>query len=242
MYLLRNHFLDSLDVADLSLLRNHLPLREVRSGDVLQRAGETVKEVVFPHSAVAVMRAEDTGIALIGSEGFLGVMAVPASAQATCDWEILIGGKASFMLASVFRDALSRSPTLRHSVSQFGYALMAKAQQTAVCNATHAVKERICRWLLDLQDRSPGDRIALTQDTLAKLLGVRRTTINLVLGQLEALGVLRCRRASMQIVDRAAIEKLCCECYSDQNARGVDFQVPEGLVIVAANQGTLKPK
>lgn len=72
----------------------------------------------------------------------------------------------------------------------------------------------MCRWLLEVQDRSESERIPLTQGTFAELLGVRRTTVTLVAGQLEAAGAIDCRRGYMRVIDRAALEHCCCECYT----------------------------
>ncbi len=155
-----------------------------------------------------------TGIALIGPDGVAGGFAATASTPATCDCEVLIGGKASHVAATAFRYALDRSPTLRQSASQFDNALMAQVQQTAICNATHSVEARMCRWLLEVQDRSESERIPLTQGTFAELLGVRRTTVTLVAGQLEAAGAIDCRRGYMRVINRTTLEHFCCKCYN----------------------------
>lgn len=215
----RNQFLSGLTLEDFSLLRNHLVLKDLSAGDVLHRCGDRINEVVFPHSGVAVMRASlrdgaGPGIALIGADGYGGGFAASASAPATCDCQVLIGGKASHIAATAFRYALDRSVTLRHWASEFDNALMAQVQQTAVCNATHSVEARMCRWLLEVQDRSESERIPLTQGTFAELLGVRRTTVTLVAGQLEAAGAIDCRRGYMRVIDRSTLEHCCCECYT----------------------------
>jgi len=84
--------------------------------------------------------------------------------------------------------------------------------QTALCNGVHSVEARISRWLLDVQDRCRGSDILLTQNTLAQILGVQRTTVNLVAGRLVAAGVINCRRGYMQVVCREQLEKHACEC------------------------------
>lgn len=222
----RNLFLSGLSAEDFSLLRGHLAPIELRAGDVLQRCGDRINEVVFPHSGVAAIKASlrqgaGAGIALIGRDGFVGGFAADASAPATCDCEILIAGKASRIAAREFRNALDCSPTLRHWASLFDNALMAQAQQTAVCNATHSVEARMCRWLLEMQDRNEGARIPLTQGIVADLLGVRRTTITLVAGHLEAAGAINCHRGFMEVVDRVALEKCCCECHTQLKSNAI---------------------
>jgi CRP-like cAMP-binding protein len=214
-----NAFLAGLAGEDLSLLRDHLSQKELRAGATLHRCGERIDDVLFPHSGLVIMTLplrERPGVevALIGSEGFVGGFAAAASAPASSDGEVLVAGQATRMPAAAFRDALDRSPTLRQKAAQFDNALIAQAQRTALCNAVHSVEARICRCLLEVQDRIGGDRVPFTQDTLARLLGVRRTTITLVAGRLEIVGTLNCRRGFMQISDRAALERYCCECYA----------------------------
>lgn len=236
-----NRFLSGLAAEDYALLRNRLVLKDLHVGDVLQRCGDRTNEVAFLHSGVAVMRAPQssgsgTGIALIGRDGIVGGFAVHAALPATCDCEVLIGGKASYMVASAFREALDRSATLRQRASHFDTALMAQVQQTALCNATHSVEARMCRWLLEVQDRSGSEMIPLTQGTLADLLGVRRTTVTLVAGQLEAKGAIDCRRGYMRLVDRTALERCCCECFGRLTHNAVRLDSPRSPALTGAGR------
>ena len=88
-----------------------------------------------------------------------------------------------------------------------------------LCNAAHPVEARIARWLLEVQDRIGGFDVPLTQSTLAQMLGVQRTTVNLAVGRLEAAGVINCRRGYMQIVRREQLEPHACECYRNVKSR-----------------------
>jgi CRP-like cAMP-binding protein len=214
----RNAFLADLGAADFALVRPHLSRKELRAGENLSYCGDSIEEVVFPHSGLAIMTAPlhdeaGAGFALVGREGYIGGLSAAASAPASCDSEVLISGQALRMSASAFRYVLNQSSTLRHCAAQFNHAMMAQAQQTALCNAAHSVEARICRWLLDVCDRSDEDRIPFTQSTLGRLLAVRRTTVTLVAGRLEAAGLINCRRGYMKIINRNALEQHCCECY-----------------------------
>lgn len=215
----KSAFLAGLTSEDFSLLHNHLSQKDVRAGAALHRYGETVDDVFFPNSGVVTMtlpldQGRGVGVAFVGFDGIVGGFAAAALAPASCDSEVLIAGQVTQVSASAFRYALSRSPTLRHRTAQFDNSLIAQSQRIALCNAAHSVEARICRCLLEVQDRVGGDRISFTQDTLARLLGVRRTTITLVAGRLEMVGALNCRRGFMQIVDRTVLERHCCECYA----------------------------
>ena len=220
----QNAFLAGLRPDDLTLVRPHLSRKELRAGDNLGFCGDPIEEVVFPHSGLVVMTAPlgdeaGAGIALIGCEGFVGGLPAIASAPASCDSEVLISGQASRMSASAFRHCLNQSLTLRNWAAQFNNAMMVQAQRTAVCNAAHSVEARICRWLLEVCDRSSEDRIPFTQSTWGRLLAVRRTTVTLVAGRLETAGLINCRRGYMKVVDRTALEQHCCKCYGRMKYR-----------------------
>lgn len=214
----KNLFLAGLSGQDFALVRPHLSRKELRVGETLHYCGNEVDEVIFPQSGLVVMSAPlrdgaGVGLALVGAEGNIGALSVAASAAATCDGEVLIAGQASRISASAFRYVLDQSATLRRRAAQFDNALMAQAQQIALCNAAHSVEARICRWLLDVQDRSGESRIPFTQSAWGRMLAVRRTTVTLVAGRLEAAGLLTCRRGYMTITDRAALQLHSCECY-----------------------------
>src|SRR5262249_59636576 len=106
-------------------------------------------------------------------------------------------------------------PVVGRSASRHNVTLMVQAHQTALCNAAHPVESRISRWLLEVLDRSGGFDVPLTQSTLALMLGVQRTTVNLAAGRLEAAGVINCRRGYMQIARRRQLERPAGGCLSN---------------------------
>ena len=81
------------------------------------------------------------------------------------------------------------------------------------CNALHSVEARFCRWLLSCDDRIDSSTVALTQEFLADMLGVQRTTVTVVARALQAAGLIRYRRGVVDILDRAGLEAIACECY-----------------------------
>jgi CRP-like cAMP-binding protein len=155
--------------------------------------------------------------ALIGRDGMVGALAALAGAPAASDAVVHIAGRASRVSAAAFRQVLDENPSLRRRVARHTHGLVAQSQQNALCHAVHPVEARICRWLLAIQTRCASDKVPLTQSTLAQMLGVRRTTVTLVAGRLEALGVIRCHRGYMQIVDQDELERRSCECHAMLN-------------------------
>jgi CRP-like cAMP-binding protein len=213
----RNAFLAELSTADYELFRPHLTSFNLNAGDQLQSLGVVIEQVVFPHCGLIAMtmplrNGDGGGAILVGRDGLVGAFGAAAAAPAMCDAEVYIPGRAAHMSASSFRWVLNQSPTIRQLASRYDAALMVQAHQTALCNAAHPVEARISRWLLEVQDRCGGTDIPLTQNTLAQMLGVQRTTVNLAAGRLEAEEIIKCRRGYMQVERREQLERHACEC------------------------------
>lgn len=218
----KNAFLSELSAAEYGALRSHMAPLELRVGQCLHYLGDSVEEVVFPHSGLLAMSMPlrdnpGAAAALVGCDSMVGALAVLAGAPAASDAVVHIAGHASRISAVAFRDVFDQNPALRRRVAGFSHAMVAQSQQNALCHAVHPVEARICRWLLAIQVRCAGDKVPLTQSTLAQMLGVRRTTVTLVAGRLEALGVIRCHRGYMQIVDQHELEQHSCECHAMLN-------------------------
>jgi DNA-binding transcriptional ArsR family regulator len=124
-----------------------------------------------------------------------------------------VAGTASRISAAKFRLAYARSAAIRHVVQVHARTLLLQLQHVAACNALHRVDGRMARWLLQLHDRVPHDVLPLTQEALAQLLGVRRTTVTLTMSKLRAGGAIRSERRGLIEVDRAQLDGLACECY-----------------------------
>jgi CRP-like cAMP-binding protein len=213
-----NAFLSELSAPEMATFRPHLTPFDLRLDDCLHRAGERIDHVLFPRSGLVGMTVPSReGVSatavLVGADGIIGGFAAAASACAACDARVHIPGEAWRISAAAFCYILDHNPTVRRLAARFDSAMMAQAQQTALCNAAHPVEARICRWLLEIQDRSGSSKVPLTQSMLAQMLGVRRTTVTLIAGRLEAAGVLDGRRGYVQIVSREELERHSCECY-----------------------------
>jgi CRP-like cAMP-binding protein len=213
----RNAFLAELSPSDYDLFRPHLTGFKLGRGERLQDFGQSIDHVVFPHDGVVAMtmpvRDGGGGAILVGRDSIVGAVGAAAAAPALCDAEVYIPGGAARMSASAFRRVLDQSPAIRRLTACYTAALMMQVHQTALCNAAHPVERRISRSLLEVLDRGSGFDVHLTQSTLAQMLGVQRTTVNLAAGRLETAGVINCRRAYIQVVRREQLESYACECY-----------------------------
>ena len=217
-FALQNLLLASLPAGDLTLLAPHLVQVELDRGRLLYDPGDRIEQVYFPHDGVvSLMTLMDSGAAIesatIGREGALGLGAAVSPRQSLVRAIVQTPTKAARIAAGPLHEAWERSPHLREIVDRHGEALFGHAIQSVACNALHSVEARFCRWLLTCHDRISTDTIALTQEFLADMLGVQRTTVTAVARGVQEKGAIRYRRGVVDIVDRSALEALACECY-----------------------------
>ncbi len=152
--------------------------------------------------------------ATIGREGAYGLLAAVAPREAQSRAIIQVPGRAYRIGASALHEFWKTSATLRSLVDRHTDALFAHAAQSVACNALHSVEARFCRWLLSCRDRIDVDTVNLTQEFLADMLGVQRTTVTAVARSLQAKGLIRYRRGVVDVLDRPSLEAGACECYS----------------------------
>jgi CRP-like cAMP-binding protein len=135
---------------------------------------------------------------------------------------VQVAGTASVIELPLMRAAVATSKSLRMTLYQHDQLMLVQAQQSTACNAKHEVEARLCRWLLKTRDLMASDTINLTQEFLAQMLGVRRTSVTLAARNLQAAQLIKYRRGHIQILDLDGLEEASCECYAavkNQTAR-----------------------
>lgn len=215
---LKNALLCALDEAAYDLIEAHLHPVSFQRGDVFYEPGQPVNHLYFPHSGVmSLLSVMEDGSAIetstVGRESAVGLI---AGFTRIISFSRVVGqtaGVASRIEAERVRRATFASPVLRDLILRHCDALLASAQQSVACNALHDVEERFCRWLLTCHDRTPGEEMQLTQEFLAMMLGVQRTTVSQVAGILQDAGLIRYQRGRMHVLDRRGLERRACECY-----------------------------
>src|SRR6185295_10093772 len=123
------------------------------------------------------------------------------------------GGGAYRMTASALKDAFDRLPQLRDLLLRYMHIFHVQVAQTAACNAHHELGQRLARWLLAAHDRSGVAQLSLTQDLIAVMLGVRRSTVSVAASTLQKAGVIRYQHGHITIIERVGLENAACECY-----------------------------
>jgi CRP-like cAMP-binding protein len=223
---LDNRLLASLPRDHFDRLLPHLSTVSLPQGDVLTEAGDEVDQVYFPHygmlSLLAVLRdGKAIETATVGREGVVGAMAGLGLYKSLVRVVVQMPMACSKIAAPHFRTVAAASDPVRNLCIRYNEVLLSQARVTAACNALHSIEARFCRWLLQSADRAAGDTVALTQEFLAEMLGVRRTSVTEVATKVQNAGVITYSRGVIRILDRAALMRMSCECYEtlvDQSA------------------------
>lgn len=191
---------------------------ELEPGQAVLKRGEQVRSTLFPVGSTLIAMVAELGerrsieVASIGNRGAVGGIVSCGHAPAFTRAEVLVGGKAFRVPMAALEDAKKRSPFVGNLFCRFSDYLLSMVMQSVACNAFHSITERAARWLLHVQARA-GDRIELTQEALAGLLGVQRTTVNAVVKELSSEGLISTSRGTVRVLDRAGLKRRACECY-----------------------------
>jgi CRP-like cAMP-binding protein len=191
---------------------------ELEGGETVLQRGEQVRSSLFPVGTTMItMVIELSGgrsieVASIGKGGAVGGIVSCGHAPAFSRAEVLVGGRAYRVPMTALEDAKKRANFIGNLFCRYSDYLLSTVMQSVACNAFHSIPERTARWLLYVQDRA-GDRIELTQEALARLLGVQRTTVNAVIQELSSEGLIATSRGIVRVVDRAGLKRRACECY-----------------------------
>jgi CRP-like cAMP-binding protein len=213
-----NHFLDSLSDREMDGLRAQLTEVTLERNQLLDEAGKPVAFVYLPVdcilSVLTVMQDGDqVESRTIGREsgyGLLQALGSPMSYERTI---VQVSGGAWRAPLSALREASEASRAVREAIVRHAQASLLQAAQSTACNSLHRAEQRLCRWLLLTQDRLGADVLPLTQEHLAIMLGVQRTTVTAIASQLQERGVIVYARGKIRVLDRPALERCACECY-----------------------------
>jgi len=213
-----NRLLSTFAAEARGLIEPHGEMVELASGDIVLTRGSQVSSSLFPVGSTMIsLGVELAGdrsveVASIGREGAVGGIVSCGHAPAFSRAEVLVGGPAFKVPMKALEEAKRNSNFIGNLFCRFSDYLLAQVMQSAACNAFHSIPERAARWLLLAQDRA-GDRIELTQEAFAGLLGVQRTTVNAVIRSLQEEGLVATGRGSVRVTDRAGLKRRSCECY-----------------------------
>jgi CRP-like cAMP-binding protein len=213
-----NRILAALPRETFALLEPDLKQVSLPLGAVCFEPGDIVDQVYFPTSGmISLLVATGDGTmvetTMIGREGAVGLQRGIGDRRSFTRAIVQIPGKFATIPAARLSQVAGGSSALRELIFRYTETLWAEAQQMVACNAVHDGSARLCRWLLLSADRTGGDQLPLTQEVLAEMLGVRRTTVTLLAQDLQKQGILKYSRGKITLLDREALEARACECY-----------------------------
>jgi len=223
---LDNKLLASLPGDHFDRLLPHFTSVQLPQGLVMFESGDEVDQVYFPHygmlSLLAVLRdGKAIETATVGREGVVGAMAGLGLYKSLVRVVAQMPVACSKIAATHFRTVATGSDPVRNLCIRYNEVLLSQARVTAACNALHSIEARFCRWLLQSADRAATDTVTLTQEFLAEMLGVRRTSVTEVASKVQNAGAITYSRGVIRILDRPALLRMSCECYEtllDQSA------------------------
>jgi CRP-like cAMP-binding protein len=213
----RNRFISRLREAERRRLLSASRKVELVAGQILYNRAEPTEHVYFPERGIISMVAvtSDGGqveSGVVGSEGALGVVEAMTCSPMYPVATVQSAGQAWITPAEVCREVFTNEPG-RTMVEEYAQAMLAEARQSIACQAFHRLEPRLARWLLECRERGElGDELQLTQEFLAIMLGVQRTSVTAALASLEQRGLLRTGRARVRLCDLPGLEGAACEC------------------------------
>lgn len=213
-----NGLLQSLAVQQFEQISHLMEPVTLAPRRTLQHANVPIRHVYFiEEGLVSVLASTDTRNAvevwLIGREGVVGSAAVLGMNTTPLRYLVQIGGSALRISVDDLRQAVAELPQLRALLLDDLHTTLLRSSQSTACSLSHSFRQRLARWLLTAQDRSDRDEFRITQDLLARILGVRRATVSETIKSLEGRGILARMRGLIKIRDRNGLEEISCRCY-----------------------------
>ena len=215
----QNWLLAALPDAEWARWVPHLEPVDMPLGKVLYESGNRLSHVYFPTtSIVSLLYVMEDGasaeIAVVGNEGIVGISLFMGGQSTPSRALVQSAGQGIRLKADLMLQEFNRGGAVLHLLLRYTQALITQMSQTAVCNRHHSLDQQLCRWLLLSLDRLQSEELAMTQELIANMLGVRREGVTEAAGHLQRAGLIRYQRGHITVLDRAKLEQRTCECYA----------------------------
>lgn len=213
-----NRLLSALPQSAFQRIGDRLETIQLTKGQILVESNQNVDLLYFVTqglvSLISVMQdGSSTEIGLIGREGVVGLPQLLGNGVLHSRSMVQIKGSGIRVEAQVLKEEFNRGESLHQLLLQYNLKLFNQVSQTAVCNNHHTIKQRVARWLLMLDDRLEKKTLAITQQLLSQMLGVRRAGVTEAASEIKQSGIIDYQRGQIKILDRLALEAIACECY-----------------------------
>lgn len=215
---IQNRILADLPAAEYKRMSKHLTPVTLTLGDTLYQTEERITDVYFANIGVVSLVANLKGgpsveVGMVGNDGMAGLPVVLGDDVSQNQAIVQIAGGGLRMTAAALRKELTKCETLHNLLLRSTLAMLKQVQQTAACNGSHVVGQRLARWLLICHDRVADNELILTQEFIAQMLGSRRSGVSEAASVLQSRGLISYSRGHITIINRPGLEEFACECY-----------------------------
>jgi CRP-like cAMP-binding protein len=215
---LMNHLLAALPADELARLNPDLEPVSLALGEVIYESGEQLAYIYFPTTAIIsllyIMENGSTAeIGMAGNDGLVGIALYMGGATTPSRAVVQSAGNAFRLRSKALQSAFGLGGVFQNILLRYTQSLMTQISQTAVCNRLHSVEQQLCRWLLINHDLLQTNKLIMTHDLIANMLGVRREGVSIAAGNLQKKGLIKYVRGTITMLDRKGLETAACECY-----------------------------
>lgn len=216
---LQNNLLSALPEADYARLAPHLQTVSLEVGEVLKDADEPAFDAYFPvDSVISLITLMEDGMTVeagvVGREGVVGLSIFLGGGSTPNQHLVQAPGTALKIRGSKLAEEFRRGGKLQELLHRYVLATIIQISQSAACNRIHSTEERLCRWLLMMNDRVDSGYFPHTQEFLSRMLGAARPIVTLTAGALQKAGWIKYSRGNITILNRKGLESATCECYA----------------------------
>ncbi len=213
-----NHLLAALPAEEFARISPDLEPVSLQLGDVIYESGEQLEYIYFPTTAIIsllyIMENGSTAeIGMAGNDGLVGIALYMGGSTTPSRAVVQSAGKAFKLRSRALNMEFARAGMFQNILLRYTQYLMTQISQTAVCNRLHLVENQLCRWLLINHDLLQSNKLIMTHDLIANMLGVRREGVSIAAGNLQKQGLIKYSRGTITMIDRAGLETAVCECY-----------------------------
>jgi CRP-like cAMP-binding protein len=213
-----NKLLGALPLSEFRRLSEHLERVRLEKGEVVYVTGDTIRYAYFPiDGLLSLVLTTETGasmeLAMVGNEGLVGLTMINKTGVIPYDVTAPVATEAWKIKAQVLEKEFDRGESLHDLLLAYLNVVMAQISQSSICHRFHKLEAALSTWLLVVHDRLNSATLALTQEFISSALGVPRTGVTAAAGSLQRAGLIRYSRGRIEILDRAGLEEISCECY-----------------------------
>ena len=215
----QNHLLAALPLGDYERLLLDLEPVALPRGWTVHHAGDRQTYLYFLTAGIVswfyvTLNGASAEFAVMGREGVIGVASF-LGGESTPSQEVVVSAGCAYRLgADLLKNEFEHNRPLRRLLLRYTQALIAQTAQIAVCNRHHSLEQQLCRWILSNLDRLASNELAMTQELIADMLGVRRERVTEAAGKLQKAGLIQYSRGHIAVLDRSELEAQVCECYA----------------------------